>query len=48
MGFTKFSNITTEYPGLLNLYTKIRKVLTDIEEPKHSKIENKEKVVKVM
>ena len=41
MGFTKFNNITIEYPGLLTLYTKIRTVLTDIEEPKHSKLENK-------
>ena len=31
-----------------NLYIKIRKVVNDIEEPKHSKIEDKEKVVKVM
>ena len=50
MGFTKFNNITIEYPGLLTLYTKIRKVLTDIEGPKHSKSDKtkKGKVVKVM
>ena len=43
MGFTKFNNITIEYPGLLTLYTKIRRVLTDIKEPKHSKSENKKR-----